>query len=64
MTTALKPRGLVMVTYYDLRAAQLARGTLQGTLVRSQPLEIHFYNPAPKAGAQDSGVNQVRALPG
>lgn len=44
-----------MVTYYDLRAAVSAMTTLQGTLVRNTPIEIHY--SAHKT--QDRGVNQV-----
>ena len=59
MHTASKQRGLVVVSYYDLRAAVAALGTLQGTLVCNRPLEIHFSNVKPSS--QDVGINQVRA---
>mmetsp|Transcript_20587 Transcript_20587/g.45080 ORF Transcript_20587/g.45080 Transcript_20587/m.45080 type:complete len:978 (-) Transcript_20587:2385-5318(-) len=55
--TSSKHRGLVVVSYYDVRAAVSAKNTLQGTLVRGLPLEIHF--SAPKQGTQDVvGLNQ------
>lgn len=62
--TSLRMRGLVLVVYYDLRAAVSALGTLQGTLVRNQPLEIHYYRGLLKQGLQESGVNQVRDMSG
>ena len=62
--TALRSHGLVLVVYFDLRASMAALRTLQGTLVRTQPLEIHYYRAPPKQGVQESGVNQVGGADG
>lgn len=52
-------RGLLIVTFFDLRAAVSAKSTLHGTLVNNLPLEIHFSKQ--KSGIQDPwGLSQVQ----
>ena len=41
MYTACKPRGFVSISYFDLRAATLAKHTLQGQLLHTQRLDVH-----------------------
>lgn len=38
-------RGMVFVTYYDLRAAQAARAAMQGREVSSRPIDVHYSLP-------------------
>lgn len=58
--TGSKHRGLLLVAYFDLRAAVSALTTLQGTLIKTTPISIRYAPARPTAGGQDSGVNQVR----
>lgn len=58
--TGSKHRGLLVVTYFDLRAAISAYSTLQGTLMNNLPISLRY--AAPKDAGQDSGVNQVRRV--
>ncbi|KAF8091934.1 hypothetical protein N665_0431s0003 [Sinapis alba] len=44
--TASKNRGFIMVSYYDIRAAQNAMRALHGRLLRGRKLHIHY--PIPK----------------
>ncbi|KAF8060053.1 ML1 [Scenedesmus sp. PABB004] len=53
--TAAKGRGLVIVGYYDLRAATSAAGALSGAPLGGRPLEVAF--SAPKRGEANQ-VNQ------
>ncbi|KAJ4911722.1 Protein MEI2-like 4 [Raphanus sativus] len=46
LQTAGKTRGFIMVSYYDIRAAQNAMRALHGRLLRGRKLDIHF--PIPK----------------
>lgn len=43
--TACKPRGFVMISYYDLRAARNAMRALQNKALRGRNLDIHFSIP-------------------
>lgn len=43
--TACKHRGFVMISYYDLRAAQKAMKALQNRSLRSRKLDIHYSIP-------------------
>jgi len=43
--TACKHRGFVMISYYDLRAAQNAMKALQNRSLRSRKLDIHYSIP-------------------
>ncbi|RYQ94182.1 hypothetical protein Ahy_B08g089063 isoform D [Arachis hypogaea] len=45
MYTACKPRGFVMISYYDIRAAQNAMKALQHKSLRSRKLDIHYSIP-------------------
>ncbi|KAI0756521.1 hypothetical protein C8Q80DRAFT_1129098 [Daedaleopsis nitida] len=38
-------RGMVFVTYYDLRAAERARDRLQGSEISSRPIDVHYSLP-------------------
>ncbi|KDQ15621.1 hypothetical protein BOTBODRAFT_31511 [Botryobasidium botryosum FD-172 SS1] len=38
-------RGMVFVTYYDLRAAERARERLQGTEIAGRPIDVHYSLP-------------------
>ncbi|GAX80354.1 hypothetical protein CEUSTIGMA_g7793.t1 [Chlamydomonas eustigma] len=60
-TKAKEHMGVIVVSYFDLRAAVSAKSTLQGTLVNNQALEIHFssYMPTtqdPVALSQHQGL--------
>lgn len=43
--TACKHRGFVMISYYDLRAAQNAMNALQNKPLMHKKLDIHFSIP-------------------
>lgn len=43
--TAAKARGFVVVSYYDTRAATLAKHTLSGQALGGQQLDVHFSLP-------------------
>ncbi|KIK30054.1 hypothetical protein PISMIDRAFT_382956 [Pisolithus microcarpus 441] len=45
-------RGMVFVTYYDLRAAERARERLQGSEISGRPIDVHYSLPRddPKQG--------------
>ncbi|KZV27199.1 hypothetical protein F511_04652, partial [Dorcoceras hygrometricum] len=43
--TACKQRGFVMISYYDIRDARKAMGSLQNRLLRGRNLDIHFSIP-------------------
>ena len=60
MYTGAKPRGLVVVAYFDVRAAISARDTLQGTLIKTTPIDIEYSHFRDAAG--DKNVNQVGRL--
>jgi len=45
MYTACKHRGFVMISYFDLRAAQRAMQALQSKPLRSRKLDIHYSIP-------------------
>ncbi|OIW21367.1 hypothetical protein TanjilG_02424 [Lupinus angustifolius] len=53
--TACKHRGFVMISYYDLRAAQDAMQALQNRLLRSRKLDIHYSIPKVNALEKDIG---------
>lgn len=56
--TGAKHRGVLLVCYYDLRAAVSAVSTLQGTLVCNQPINISFAAAKPTI-SHDSNIHQV-----
>ncbi|KAI9079639.1 hypothetical protein K1719_038260 [Acacia pycnantha] len=51
--TACKHRGFVMISYYDLRAAQNAMQALQNRSLRSRKLDIHYSIPKGNAPERD-----------
>ncbi|XP_061372306.1 protein MEI2-like 4 isoform X2 [Gastrolobium bilobum] len=53
--TACKHRGFVMISYYDLRAAQNAMQALQNRPLRSRKLDIHYSIPKVNAPEKDIG---------
>eukprot|EP00256_Glycine_max_P035420 XP_006581837.1 protein MEI2-like 1 isoform X2 [Glycine max] len=53
--TACKYRGFVMISYYDLRAAQNAMKALQNRSLRSRKLDIHYSIPKGNAPEKDIG---------
>ncbi|KAK7410984.1 hypothetical protein VNO78_02277 [Psophocarpus tetragonolobus] len=53
--TACKHRGFVMISYYDLRAAQNAMQALQNRSLRSRKLDIHYSIPKGNAPEKDIG---------
>ncbi|KAK7282133.1 hypothetical protein RIF29_10701 [Crotalaria pallida] len=55
MYTACKHRGFVMISYYDLRAAQNAMKALQNRALRSRNLDIHYSIPKGNAPDKDIG---------
>ncbi|XP_004297487.1 PREDICTED: protein MEI2-like 1 [Fragaria vesca subsp. vesca] len=54
--TACKHRGFVMISYYDIRAAQKAIRALQSKPLRRRKLDIHY--SIPKDNLSDKDVNQ------
>ncbi|KAL9691008.1 hypothetical protein QQ045_011425 [Rhodiola kirilowii] len=54
--TACKPRGFVMISYYDIRAARTAMRALQNKPLRRRRLDIHF--SIPKDNPSDKDMNQ------
>ncbi|KAL8121472.1 protein MEI2-like 4 isoform X2 [Apium graveolens] len=54
--TACKHRGFVMISYYDLRAAQNAMKALQNKLLKHRKLDIHF--SIPKDNPSEKDCNQ------
>eukprot|EP00798_Chlamydomonas_sp_ICE-L_P021946 gene21946-28992_t len=52
-------RGMVLVSYYDLRAAIAACSTLQGTLVSNLPLDIKY---AVSSKSDNQEINQGRIV--
>ncbi|XP_022632719.1 protein MEI2-like 1 isoform X3 [Vigna radiata var. radiata] len=53
--TACKHRGFVMISYYDLRAAQNAMKALQNRSLRFRKLDIHYSIPKGNAPEKDIG---------
>ncbi|KAF7840223.1 protein MEI2-like 1 isoform X1 [Senna tora] len=51
--TACKHRGFVMISYYDIRAAQNAMKALQNKSLRSRKLDIHYSIPKVNAPEKD-----------
>ncbi|CAK8579091.1 unnamed protein product [Lathyrus sativus] len=52
---ACKHRGFVMISYFDLRAAQKAMQALQSRPLRSRKLDIHYSIPKVNAPEKDIG---------
>ncbi|KAL6758830.1 hypothetical protein V8C86DRAFT_1808429, partial [Haematococcus lacustris] len=58
MYTRRKADGVVVVDYYDVRAAASAASTLQGTLMQEQPIHLSFTHPAATDGSLEQGIAQ------
>ncbi|GMI75688.1 MEI2-like 4 [Hibiscus trionum] len=54
--TACKHRGFVMISYYDIRAAQNAMSALQNKPLKHRKLDIHY--SIPKENPSEKDVNQ------
>ncbi|KAA8532257.1 hypothetical protein F0562_032290 [Nyssa sinensis] len=54
--TVCKHRGFVMVSYYDIRAAQNAMSGLQNEVLRHRKLDIHY--SIPKDNPSEKDINQ------
>jgi len=54
--STLKPRGVIVVTYFDLRAATNAVSTLDGTLIQGIPISVAC------AGAHDKELGHVNQV--
>ncbi|TFK56483.1 RNA-binding domain-containing protein [Heliocybe sulcata] len=46
-------RGMVFVTYYDLRAAERARERLQGSEISGRPIDVHYSLPRDDSNGKD-----------
>ncbi|XVE66093.1 hypothetical protein DITRI_Ditri08aG0053100 [Diplodiscus trichospermus] len=51
--TSCKHRGFVMISYYDIRAAQNAMKALQNRPLRRRKLDIHYSNPKDNPPVKD-----------
>ncbi|KAJ9515790.1 hypothetical protein QJQ45_008687 [Haematococcus lacustris] len=58
MYTRRKADGVVVVDYYDVRAAASAASTLQGTLMQERPIHLSFTHPAATDGSLEQGIAQ------
>ncbi|KAF1888051.1 hypothetical protein Lal_00024063 [Lupinus albus] len=58
--TACKHCGFVMISYYDLRAAQDAMQALQNRPLRSRKLDIHYSIPKVNAPEKDIGHGTLK----
>ncbi|TFK77507.1 RNA-binding domain-containing protein [Pluteus cervinus] len=55
----ISTRGMVFVTYYDLRAAERARDRLQGSEISGRPIDVHYSLPRDdNARGNDRDKNQ------
>ncbi|KAE8123780.1 hypothetical protein FH972_018709 [Carpinus fangiana] len=54
--TACKHRGFVMISYYDIRAAQNAKKALQNKPLKRRKLDIHY--SIPKVNPSEGDINQ------
>ncbi|CAL1694305.1 unnamed protein product [Somion occarium] len=51
-------RGMVFVTYYDLRAAERARERLQGSEISGRPIDVHYSLPRDDRNGGDKERSQ------
>ncbi|KIP11735.1 hypothetical protein PHLGIDRAFT_438814 [Phlebiopsis gigantea 11061_1 CR5-6] len=51
-------RGMVFVTYYDLRAAERARERLQGSEISGRPIDVHYSLPRDDQRGADKDKSQ------
>ncbi|KAJ7687420.1 hypothetical protein B0H17DRAFT_1070163 [Mycena rosella] len=59
----ISTRGMVFVTYYDLRAAERARDRLQGSEISGRPIDVHYSLPRDdhaKGGDRDKNQQQLQ----
>ncbi|KIY73438.1 hypothetical protein CYLTODRAFT_240973 [Cylindrobasidium torrendii FP15055 ss-10] len=49
----ISTRGMVFVTYYDLRAAERARERLQDTEIGGRPIDVHYSLPRDEDGGRE-----------
>lgn len=54
----ISTRGMVFVTYFDLRAAERARDRLQGSEISGRPIDVHYSLPRDDQKGQDREKNQ------
>ncbi|XP_013715631.2 protein MEI2-like 4 isoform X2 [Brassica rapa] len=52
--TAGKNRGFILVSYYDIRAAQNAMRALHGRLLRGRKLDVHYHIPKENSGKENA----------
>ncbi|ORY86068.1 hypothetical protein BCR35DRAFT_302727 [Leucosporidium creatinivorum] len=41
----LEKRGMLFITYFDIRAAMMAKDQLQGSMINGRPIDVHFSLP-------------------
>ncbi|CAA7264776.1 unnamed protein product [Cyclocybe aegerita] len=54
----ISTRGMVFVTYFDLRAAERARERLQGSEISGRPIDVHYSLPRDDQKGPDREKNQ------
>ncbi|TFK41933.1 hypothetical protein BDQ12DRAFT_696506 [Crucibulum laeve] len=54
----ISTRGMVFVTYFDLRAAERARERLQGSEISGRPIDVHYSLPRDDQRGTDREKNQ------
>ncbi|KAG6842403.1 hypothetical protein C0991_007533 [Blastosporella zonata] len=54
----ISTRGMVFVTYFDLRAAERARDRLQGSEISGRPIDVHYSLPRDDNARSDRDKNQ------
>ncbi|KAF8963917.1 hypothetical protein BDZ97DRAFT_1818529 [Flammula alnicola] len=54
----ISTRGMVFVTYFDLRAAERARDRLQGSEISGRPIDVHYSLPRDDQKGNDREKNQ------
>ncbi|KAG7099852.1 hypothetical protein E1B28_001659 [Marasmius oreades] len=52
----ISTRGMVFVTYYDLRAAERARERLQGSEISGRPIDVHYSLPRDDRGEDKNSL--------
>ncbi|KAI0962327.1 hypothetical protein AcV7_001196 [Taiwanofungus camphoratus] len=57
-------RGMVFVTYYDLRAAERARDRLQGSEISGRPIDVHYSLPRDDHGGRGGDKDKNQQLQG
>ncbi|XP_048235997.1 protein MEI2-like 4 isoform X2 [Ricinus communis] len=60
--TTCKHRGFVMISYYDIRAANNAKEALQDTPLRRRKLDIHFSIPKDNPSEKDTNQGTLVAF--